>query len=149
MLDPSISGGCSIWDRYSHHRSLMIGFGEYVCSMAQRSSSMHSRATPSGCIPAFSLCYRYLAMDVAVAASCSLLSNQDCISNILASFTGSPSAILTYRLYSSIDLLLHSTFTRRRWFLNERGEEQRWFWIRTREERCWFWTGTVEEGRWF
>jgi hypothetical protein len=49
------------------------------------------------------------------------LSNQDCISIILASFTGSPSAIVTYRLYSSIDLLLHSTFTRRRWFWNGRG----------------------------
>ena len=63
---------------------------------------------------------------------------QDCISNILASFTGSPSAILTYRLYSSIDLLLHNTFTHRRWFLNGRGEE-----------RCWFWIGTGEEGQWF
>ena len=49
---------------------------------------MYSRATPSGSITAFSLCCRYLAMDVAVAASWSLLSNQDCISNILASFTG-------------------------------------------------------------
>ena len=94
---------------------------------------MYSGATPSRSIAAFSLYYRYLAMDVAVAASWSLLSNQDCISNILASFTGSPSAILTYRLYSSIHLLLHSTFTRRRWFLNGRGEEQRWFWIRTGE----------------
>ena len=149
MLDPSISGGCSIWDRYSHHRSLTIGFGESVCSMAQRSSSMYSGVTPSGSIAAFSLYCRYLAMDVAVAASWSLLSNQDCISNILASFTGSPSAILTYQLYSSIDLLLHSTFTRRRWFLNGRGEEQCWFWIRTGEERRWFWTGIGEEGRWF
>src|SRR3954462_3307953 len=123
MLDPSISGGCSIWDPYSHHRSLTIGFGESVCPMAQRSSSMYSGATPSRSIGAFSLCCRYLAMDVAVAASWSLLSNQDCISNILASFTGSPSAILTYWLYSSIDLLLHNTFTRRRWFFNGRGEE--------------------------
>ena len=110
---------------------------------------MYSDATPSGSIAAFSLCCRYLAKDVAVAASWSLLSNQDYISNILASFTGSPSAILTYRLYSSINLLLHITFTRRRWFLNGRGEEQRWFWIRTVEERCWFWIGTGEEGRWF
>ena len=110
---------------------------------------MYSRVTPSGSVAAFSLYCRYLAMDVAIAASWSLLSNQDCISNILASFIGSPSAILTYWLYSSIDLLLHSTFTRRRWFLNGRGEEQRWFWIRTVEERRWFWTGTGEEGRWF
>ena len=79
---------------------------------------MYSGATPSESIVAFSLCSRYLAMYVAVTVSWSLLSNQECISNILASFTGSPSAILTYRLYSSIDLLLHSTFTRRRWFLN-------------------------------
>ena len=49
------------------------------------------------------------------------LSNQDCISIILASFTGSPSAIIMYRLYSSIDLLLHSTFTRRWWFGSGRG----------------------------
>ena len=110
---------------------------------------MYSDATPSGSIASFSLCCRYLAMDVAVAASWSLLSNQDCISNILAIFIGSPSAILMYRLYSSIDLLLHNTFTRRRWFLNGRGEEQHWFWIRTGEERCWFWIGTGEEGRWF
>ena len=110
---------------------------------------MYSRATPSGSIATFSLCCRYLAMDVAVFASWSLLSNQDYISNILASFTGSPSAILTYRLYSSIDLLLHNTFTRWRWFLNGRGEEQRWFWIRTGEERRWFWIGTGQEGRWF
>ena len=87
---------------------------------------MYSGATPSGSIAAFSLCCRYLSMDVAVAASWSLLSNQDCISNILASFIGSPSVILTYRLYSSIDLLLHVTFTRRRWFLNGREEERRW-----------------------
>src|SRR3954469_5101644 len=113
MLDPSISGGCSIWDRYSHHRSLTIGFGESICTMAQRSSSMYSRATPSGRIAAFTLCCRYLAMDVVVAASWSLLSNQDCISNILASFTRSLSAILPYRLYSYVDLLLHNTFTRR------------------------------------
>ena len=86
---------------------------------------MYSGATPSGSIAAFSLCCRYFGIDVAVAASWSLLSNQDYISNILASFTWSPSTILTYRLYSSIDLLLHSTFTRRRWFLNGRGEEQR------------------------
>ena len=90
---------------------------------------MYSGVTPSGSIAAFSLYCRYLAMDV--AASWSLLSNQDCISDILASFTGSPFAILTYRLYSSIDLLLHSTFTHRRWFLNGRGEERRWFRIRT------------------
>ena len=95
---------------------------------------LYSRATPSGSIAAFSLCCRYLAMDVTVAASWSLLSNQDYNSNILASFTGSPSAILTYRLYSSIDLLLHITFTHRRWFLNGREEEQRWFWIRTGEQ---------------
>ena len=107
---------------------------------------MYSRTTLSRSITAFSLCCRYLAMDVAVAASWSLLSNQDCISNILASFTGSPSAILMYRLYPSIDLLLHSTFTRQRWFLNGRGEEQRWFWIRTGEEQRWFWTGIGEEG---
>ena len=60
-------------------------------------------------------------MDVAVAASWCLLLNQDYISNILATFTGSPSAILTYRLYSSIDLLLHNTFTHRQLFLNGRG----------------------------
>src|SRR3954462_1999719 len=108
--------------------------------MAQRRSSMYSRATPFGSIAAFGSI---------VAASWSLLSNQYCISNILASFTGSPPAILTYRLYSSIDLLLHSTFTRQWWFLNGRGEEQRWFWIRTGEERPWFWIGTGEEGRWF
>ena len=113
--------------QYSHHCSLAIGFGESVCSMAQWSSSMYSGTAPSGSIAAFSLGCRYLAMDVAVAASWSLLSNQDYISNILASFTGSPSAILTYRLYSSIDLLLHNTFTRRGWFLNGRGEEQHWF----------------------
>ena len=83
---------------------------------------MYSDATPFGNIATFLLYCRYLAMDV--AASWSLLSNQDCISNILASFTGSLSAILTYRLYSSIDLLLHNTFTRRQWFLNGRGEEQ-------------------------
>ena len=53
---------------------------------------MYSDATPFGSIAAFSLYCRYLAMDVAVAASWSLLSNQDCISNILSSFTGSPSA---------------------------------------------------------
>ena len=100
----------------SHHRSLTIGFGESVCSMAHRSSSMYSRATPFGSIATLLLYCRYLAMDVAIAASWSLLSNQDCISNILASFTGPLSAILTYRLYSSIDLLLHSTFTHRRWF---------------------------------
>ena len=99
---------------------------------------MYSHATPFGSIAAFLLCCRYLAMDVTVTASWSLLSNQDCISNILASFTGSPSAILTYRLYSSIDLLLHNTFTRWRWFLNGRGEERRWFWIRMGEERRWF-----------
>ena len=63
---------------------------------------MYSRATPFESIVAFSLCCRYLAMDVTVAASWSLLSNQDYISNILASFTGSPSAILTYRLYSDV-----------------------------------------------
>ena len=63
---------------------------------------MYSRMTPSGSIATFLICCRYLAMD---AASWSLLSNQDYISNILASFTGSPFAILTYRLYSSIDLL--------------------------------------------
>ena len=97
---------------------------------------MYSGATPSRSIATFSLYCRYLAMDVAVAASWSLLSNQNCISNILPSFTRSPSAILMYRLYASIDLILHSTFTRRRWFLNRRGEEQRWFWIRTGEERC-------------
>ena len=74
---------------------------------------MYSCTTPSGSIATFSLCCRYLAMDVAIAASWSLLSNQDYISNILASFTGLPSAILTYRLYSSMDLLLHSTFTHR------------------------------------
>ena len=148
MLDPSISGGCSIWDRYSHHRSLTIKFSESVCSTAQRNNSMYSGATPSGSIAAFSLYCGYLAMDVAVAASWSLLSNQDYISNILASFTGSRSAILTYRLYSSIKLLLHNTFTRRRWFLNGRGEERCWFWIRTGEERRWFWTG-IGEGRWF
>ena len=96
---------------------------------------MYSRATPLESIAAFSLFCGYLAMDVTVAASWSLLSNQDYISNILSRFTGSPSAILTYRLYSSIDLLLHSTFTRWRWFLNGRGEEQRWFWIRMGEER--------------
>ena len=55
---------------------------------------MYSGATPSGSIAAFSLYCRYLAMDVAITASWSLLSNQDCISNILASFTGSPSASL-------------------------------------------------------
>ena len=110
---------------------------------------MYSGVTPSGSIVAFSLCYRYLAMDVTVAASWSLLSNQDCISNILASFTRLPSAILTYRLYSSIGLLLHNTFTRWWWFLNGRGEEQCWLWIRTGEERCWFWIGTREKGRWF
>ena len=82
---------------------------------------MYSGATPSKSITAFSLCCRYLAMDVTVAASWSFLSNQDCISNILARFIGSPSAILMYRLYSSIDLLLHNSFTRRRWFLNGRG----------------------------
>ena len=49
---------------------------------------MYSGATPSGSIAAFSLCCRYLAMDVAVAASWSLLSNQDYISNILASSQG-------------------------------------------------------------
>ena len=96
---------------------------------------MYSGATPSRSIAAFSLYCRYLAMDVAVTASWSLLSNQDCIYNILASFTGSPSAILTYQLYSSIDLFLHSTFTRWRCFLNGRGEEQHWFWIRMGEER--------------
>ena len=79
---------------------------------------MYSRVTPYRSIAAFSVYCRYLGMDVAVAASWSLLSNQDYISNILASFTGSPSAILMYRLYSSIDLLLRSTFTRRWWFLN-------------------------------
>ena len=84
---------------------------------------MYSGATPSGSIATFSLYCRYLAMDVTVAASWSLLSNQDCISNIQVGFTGSPSAILTYLLYSSIDLLLHNTFTCRRWFLNGRGEE--------------------------
>ena len=84
---------------------------------------MYSRATPFGSIATFSLYCRYWAMDVTVTASWSLLSNQDCISNILASFTGSPSAILTYWLYSSIDLLLQSTFTRRRWIFNGRGEE--------------------------
>ena len=110
---------------------------------------MYSGVTLFGSIAAFSLCCRYLVMDVIVAASWSLLSNQDYISNILASFTGSPPAILTYRLYSSIDLLLHITFTRRRWFLNGRGEEQRWFWIITGEERRWFWIRTGEEGRWF
>ena len=77
-------------------------------------------------------------MDVAIAASWSLFSIQDYISNILASFTGAPSAIFTYRLYSSIDLVIHSTFTHLRWFLTVRGEEQRWFWIRTGEERHWF-----------
>ena len=110
---------------------------------------MHSGATPFGSITAFSLCCRYFAMDVAVTASWSLLSNQDCIYNILASFTGSPSAILMYRLNSSIDLLLHITFTRRRWFLNGRGEDQRWFWFRTGEERRCFWIGIGEAGRWF
>ena len=94
---------------------------------------MYSVATPSGSIAAFSLYCRYLAVDVTVAASWSLLSNQDCISNILASFTGSPSAILTYRLYSSIDLLLHSTFTRRRWFLME--EERSGAGFRLEQER--------------
>ena len=79
---------------------------------------MYSGATPSGSIAAFSIYCRYWAMDVAVFASWSLLSNQDCMSNILASFTRSLSVILMYQLYSSIDLLLHSTFTRRRWFLN-------------------------------
>ena len=49
---------------------------------------MYSGVTPSGSIAAFSLYCRYLAIDVTVAASWSLLSNQDCISNILASFTG-------------------------------------------------------------
>ena len=84
---------------------------------------MYSRATPFGSIATFSLYCGYLAMDVVVTASWSLLSNQDCISNILASFTGSPSAILTYQLYSSIDLLLQSTFTCQQWFLNGREEE--------------------------
>ena len=87
---------------------------------------MYSGATPSGSIAAFSLCCRYLSMDVAVATSWSLLSNLYYISNILASFIGSPSAILTYRLYSSIDLLLHSTFTHRQWFLNGRRDVARW-----------------------
>ena len=50
----------------------------------------------------------------------SLLSNQDYISNILASFTGSPSAILTYRLYSSIEVTtspqhLHSSAVVSEW----------------------------------
>ena len=49
---------------------------------------MYSSATPFGSIAAFSICCRYLAMDVAVAASWSLVSNQDCISNILASSQG-------------------------------------------------------------
>ena len=68
---------------------------------------MNSGATPSGSIAAFSLCCRYLAMDVTVLEISHSLSNQVRISFNLANFAWSLLAIrLIHCCILSIDVLL-------------------------------------------